>query len=127
MKSIRVVLIIALVVVNGTMAHAQRPGAARSKGVVTDIRRVDFLNFTYHPSLCSKDEFGIPKTVRVRNGEYKNRESYLGVSVIYGDVTGDGQNDAIVRGVCGANGSTYGVDEVFIYIAKWTRRITGAN
>lgn len=98
-----------------TQSRRKQPGSISSESAVTDIRRVDFLNFTYHLSLCSKDEFGIPETVRVRNGQYKNRDSYFGVSVIYGDVTRDGQNDAIVRGVCGANGSTFGVDEVFIY------------
>jgi hypothetical protein len=96
-------------------SRREQPSSISNKGEVADVRRVDFLNFTYNPSLCSKDEFGIPKTVRVHNGEYKNKESYFGVAVIYGDVTGDGHDDAIVRGVCGTNASTYGVDEVFIY------------
>jgi hypothetical protein len=40
----------------------------------------------------------------------------VGNKVIHGDLTGDGgREDAIVACVCGANGSTYGLDEVFIY------------
>jgi len=80
---------------------------ATSSATVTDIRKVDFLNFTYHSSLCSREYGGkgIGKTVRVRNGEFKNKNVYFVVTdntVIYADVTGDGREDAIVPVACGA-------------------------
>ena len=52
-----------------------------SSGAVTDIRKVDFLNFTYPSTTCSEEygKNGIPKTIHVRNGELKNRTVYFGV------------------------------------------------
>src|SRR5687768_1757682 len=76
-------------------SRSTRRGASPRSDTVTDIRQVDFLNFTYHSSLCSQEfgKEGIGKTVRVRKGEFKNRSVYFAVDdsrVIFGDVTGDG-------------------------------------
>ena len=92
-------------------------------GNVTDIRKVDFLNFTYPSSLCSVEfgRQGIGKTVRVRDGEFKNKSVYFAVAdnrIIYADVTGDGREDAIVPIDCGAITANFTLSEVYIYTIK---------
>jgi hypothetical protein len=46
-----------------------------------NIRRVDFLNFTYQSSFCSKEiGGGIGRTIKIRKGEFKNSEVYYGTT-----------------------------------------------
>jgi hypothetical protein len=103
---------------------SRRPSSTASSGTaITDIRQVDFLNFTYHSSLCSREfgKKGLGKTVRVREGEYKNAAVYFAVDdqrVVYGDVTGDGREDAIVPISCGAMMANYSLSEIYIYTIK---------
>jgi hypothetical protein len=69
------------------------------------IRSVDFLNFTYQPALC-KEWLG--KSVRVRNGQWNGKEAYYGVNkVIYGDLTGDGDEDAVIDISCRPKHANY--------------------
>lgn len=89
-------------------------------GNVTDIRKVDFLNFTYHPSLCSTEygRQGIGKMVSVRKGEFKNKNVYFAVAdsrIIYADLTGDGHEEAIVPVDCGAIAANFSRSEINIY------------
>jgi hypothetical protein len=103
-----------------TSGVAQPSGKPPSPTPVTDIRKVDFLNFTYHSSLCSQEygKKGIGKTVRVRNGEFKNQNVYFAVTekaIVYADVTGDGQEDAIVPIECGAITANFALSEVYVY------------
>lgn len=96
-------------------------GSAQS--TATDIRKIDFLNFTYHSSLCSREygSKGIGKVVRVRDGEIKNKNVYFAVAadrIIYADVTGDGREDAIVPIDCGAITANFALSEVYIYTIK---------
>ena len=95
-------------------------GGAAQPGALTDIRKVDFQNFTYHSSLCSQEygRKGIGKLVKVSNGEFKNKSVYFAVAtdrIIYADATGDGTDDAIVPVDCGATGANFSRSEVFIY------------
>jgi hypothetical protein len=94
--------------------------AQTGKAPVTDIRKVDFLNFTYQPSLCSQEygRQGIGKVVTVRNGEFKNKNVYFAVAndrILYADLTGDGQEEAIVPVDCGANTANFSRSEISIY------------
>jgi hypothetical protein len=89
----------------------------------TDIRKVDFQNFTYNTSLCSQEygRKGIGKIVRVRSGEFKNKRVYFTIAndrIIYADVTGDGSEDAIVPVECGATGANFSRSEVYIYTLR---------
>ena len=98
----------------------KRPSSTPSATTVTDIRKVDFLNFTYHASLCSQEygSKGIGKIVRVRNGEFKNKHVYFAVAenkIIYADLTGDGREEAIVPVDCGAITANFSRSEVNIY------------
>jgi hypothetical protein len=96
------------------------PSSTPSSVTVTDIRKVDFLNFAYPSSLCSKEygRNGIGKTVRVRNGEFKNKNVYFSVvdnRIVYTDVTGDGREDAIVPVDCGAIMANFSLSEIYVY------------
>jgi hypothetical protein len=95
---------------------------AQPRGV-TDIRKVDFLNFTYGSSLCSQEygKEGIGKTVLVHDGEFKNKNVYFAVAgdgIIYADVTGDGREDAIVPVDCGAITANFSLSEIYVYTIK---------
>lgn len=94
-------------------SHSEQPTA-------TDIRKVDFLNLTYPSSLCSKEygSEGIGKEVRVRDGEFKNKDVYFAVAdnrIIYADMTSDGHEDAIVPVECGAITANFALSEVYLY------------
>lgn len=95
-------------------------GVAQSSGEVNDIRKVDFLNFSYPSSLCSQEygEDGIGKVVSVRDGEFKNESVYFafaGDTIVYADMTGDGREEAVVPIDCGAIGANFSRSEVYVY------------
>jgi hypothetical protein len=112
-------LMITVLCVTSGIAQSSSAQPTPTPGSAPDIRKVDFLNFTYHSSLCSQEYGkGIGKSVRVRNGEFKNKNVYFAVAgdkFIYADVTGDGHEDAIVPIDCGAIGANFSLSEVYIY------------
>ena len=85
--------------------------AARS--FINDIRQVDFKNFTFSRS---KDKKGA-EVIRFRDGKYVGREglNYSLMRFAYGDLTGDGREEAVIllRGQNTPISRT--LDEVFIY------------
>jgi hypothetical protein len=117
-------LIILLCVTSGVaQSRSKRPRSRPGPAAVTDIRKVDFLNFTYHSSLCSQEygRKGVGKIVRVGNGEFKNKNVYFAVAdkkIIYADVTGDGREDAIVPIGCGAITANFALSEVYLYTVR---------
>jgi len=87
-----------------------------------DIRKVDFKNFTYTPS-CTGEK---PDRVTVKDGElsrekqekdYVDRFYFKIFQVTYGDVTGDGADDAVVLSVCNTGG-TGNFSEGWVYSMK---------
>lgn len=73
------------------------------------IRKIDFLNFTYSPACIGGDE-----KIRARNGEYSvgsaddpsaDRIYFKIMDVVYGDLTGDGQEEAVVTTLCNTGGT----------------------
>ena len=117
-------MIILLCATSGVaQSGSKQPSSTPGSATVTDIRKVDFLNFTYPSSLCSVEfgKQGIGKTVLVRKGEFKNKNVYFSVledKVIYGDVTGDAREEAIVPIDCGAITANFSRSEVYIYTIK---------
>ena len=117
-------MIILLCVKSGVaQSSSKRPDSTPGSVNVTDIRKVDFLNFTYHSSLCSQEygRKGLGKIVSVRNGEFKNKNIYFAVAdnkIIYADVTGDGREEAIIPVDCGAITANFSLSEVYIYTIK---------
>lgn len=113
--------IILLCVTSGAaQSSGKQPSSTPNSATVTDIRKVDFRDFTYPSSLCSQEygKKGIGKMVRVRNGEFKNKNVYFAVAdnkIVYADVTGDGHEDAIVPIECGATTANFARSEVYIY------------
>lgn len=104
-------------------SRSKQPASVPSLNTLTDIRKVDFLNFAYHSSLCSREygRQGIGKIVPVRKGEFKRKNVYFTVAndrIIYADVTGDGSEDAIVPIDCGANTANFSRAEVYIYTVQ---------
>jgi len=102
---------------------SKQPSSMPSSAAVTDVRKVDFLNFTHHSSLCAQEygRKGIGKVVRVRHGEFKNKNVYFAVAgdkIVYADATGDGREDAVVPVDCGAIGANFALSEVYIYTIK---------
>ena len=87
-----------------------------------DVRSVDFRNFIYHPSCAdfeSATEAKVP--VRVDGGRFEASPGtdleglYFEVGeVLYGDLTGDGRDEAVVRSLC-STGGTGRFDEGFVY------------
>jgi hypothetical protein len=120
-QMISCLMIILLCATSGVaQSSSKRPMSTPSSVTITDIRQVDFLNFTYNSSLCSQEfgKKGIGKTVRVSKGEFKNKNVYFAVEdskVVYGDMTGDGREDAIVPISCGAIMANFSLSEVYIY------------
>lgn len=104
-------------------ATASRKPSARNAQVAKGVRDVDFLNFTYPRSLSEGGKEGIT----VKRGKYDNGKSdgdWEGFSVgpiLYGDLTGDGQEEAIIFatsewvGANPANSIAYGF---YIYTLK---------
>jgi hypothetical protein len=107
-------------------SRSKRPDSEHSSTPETDIRKVDFLNFTYRSSLCSQEygKKGIGKVVKVSNGEFKNKSVYFAVvndKIVYADVTGDGREDAVVPIDCGAIGANFSRSEVNVFTIQQGR------
>lgn len=76
---------------------------------LTDIRKVDFKNFTYKLSCGSADKVS---PVTVKKGEYRGYKDSVGdtvylkiTDVIFGDINGDQKDEAIVLYSCGSGAS----------------------
>src|SRR5262249_15890321 len=84
----------------------------------TDIHSVDFKNFTYSAYCAGED----PENLTVKDGEYsrekENNEGWFRVFwTKYGDLNGDGKDEAVILSVCNTGG-TGQFSEGFIYSIK---------
>ncbi len=89
-------IIMLLCTVNlSAQSRRRRSGSNSSTSNVTDIRQVDFKNFTYQIE---------GKRIRLQNGEYNGREHWRfdrnfqtrRDHIAYGDLTGDGKEEAVI-------------------------------
>jgi hypothetical protein len=90
MSQIRVtILLLAALIPLTNYAQQSRPRRTESALVKTNIRQVDFENFTYRID---------GKAVRVRDGvrSVEGRNSISVERVTYGDLTGDGKDEAAI-------------------------------
>lgn len=84
--------------------------AAIAAAAQANVHSVDFKNFTYEPSCAGET----PTKVRVKNGEYSKETQQDGftdhfyfnvLAVEYGDVTGDGKEEAVILSNCNTGGT----------------------
>jgi hypothetical protein len=116
-------LMMILLFITTGISSGPRPDSKPRPNTETDIKKVDFLNFTYSSSLCSQEfgNKGIGKTVRVTKGEFKNKSVYFAVDqdkVTYGDLNGDGSDEAVVPISCGAISANFSRSEVHVFTIK---------
>jgi hypothetical protein len=86
------------------------------------IRSADFANFTY-PIIADLKVFGSRrKTFTLKNGEFPETKDAVGMflpkgttPVSYGDVTGDGDEEALVRIGVDTNGGTASISCIYVY------------
>lgn len=87
----------------------------------TSIRSIDFENFTYPGS---QGHFSAPEyettIFKLKNGKYKKKDEVGMVleRVVYGDVTGDGVEEAIIVLYVENDGGSAVVHHVYIYAIK---------
>jgi hypothetical protein len=98
-----------LCVLFSTSGLSQNPAA-------DDIHRVDFRNFRYYPRYLNK------VAVKTTNGSYTKQEDGYTVTfeikgVTYGDLNGDGMDEAVVLTVLNGGGSGW-FSEGFIYTMR---------
>lgn len=84
----------------------------------SEIRQIDFKNFTYEPYCAGEDS----AKITVKKGEYAldkgdDKLFFAVTDVAYGDLTGDGSEEAVILTVCNTGG-TGQFSEGFIYAMK---------
>jgi len=84
--------------------------AAPSPTSTTSLTMVDWANFTYISS-C----YGNTQPFKARNGKAQNQLVHFQIytPITYGDLTGDGQPEAVIRYSC--TGADFGGVHVFVY------------
>jgi hypothetical protein len=84
-------------------------GFAQTASPAPSIRQTDFRNFTYRPACLGLG--GKAPPIRVKDGEYardkgvEDRVYFKVVDVVFGDLDGDGQEEAVVETVCNTGGT----------------------
>lgn len=111
---IKCLFLVALILAISSISFAQSKTKAKASG----IRSVDFLNYSYQSSVCA-EELLMPETIKVSKGKFKDADNFFNIidnKVIYGDVNGDGSEDALLQITCGAsNSSTLREFEIPVY------------
>lgn len=89
-----------------------------------DIHKTDFRSFTYRPSCADFESSEANVPVTVAGGSFTGKPgtdlegTYFEVQeVVYGDLNGDGQDEAVVRTICNTGG-TGQFDEGFVFGMK---------
>ena len=91
----------------------------------TSIRDVDFQNFTYNADYCAGEE-GKSKKITVKEGkfyketkedDFVDRMYYAVYGTEYGDLDGDGKEEAVILSLCNTGG-TGNFTEAYVYSLK---------
>jgi len=83
----------------------------------SDIKSIDFLNFTYESTSCAED-LGIDQKIKVGKGKFKDGDNYFNVkdnNFMYADANGDGREDAVVTLECGNSAGTFRSFEIHAF------------
>lgn len=89
-------------------------------GQTSGIRTVNFREFSYRVGTSGCDSFG--PLVNVHEGKFINAQATFEVSrVLYGDVTGSGQEEAVVVASCTPQVTAHpGFENNFVYVYSFT-------
>ena len=97
------------------------PVAATAAG---DIHSVDFRHFVYYPSCADFESEEAKVPIQVSGGRFEGKAGtdregmfFDAQEILYGDLTGDGRDEAVVRTLC-STGGTGKFDEGFVYGLK---------
>lgn len=89
-----------------------------------DIHKTDFRSYTYRPSCADFESSEANVPVTVAGGRFEGKPgtdlegTYFEIQeVVYGDLNGDGQDEAVVRTICNTGG-TGQFDEGFVFGMK---------
>jgi hypothetical protein len=90
---------------------------------IKNIRKVDFNNFTYKSQIWGevtvKDgSWDSYDSVNIKKGSLDNDKFYFDISIIYGDITKDNQDEAIIIAYSYPYGGTARLTEGFIFSLK---------
>lgn len=102
------------------------PLGAQGAGDGNDIRRIDFKNFSYNLGKSSCAEMLHKSEVKVRNGAFGEssdvsfRFEVDSDRTVFGDLTGDGIDEAVVVTYCGG---MHPIEQAFIYTMKKGRAV----
>lgn len=104
----------------------KRDAPVISVPAVTNVRRVDFDNFRYTPE-CLRNEDGARGSLTTRNGKFERNEEFDKLNftvnqVIYGDLTGDDELEAVVLSACNTGGSGT-LTEGYVYAVQTGRLV----
>lgn len=92
---------------SGALSGAAGKGTTSTTEAAGTIADVDFANFTYAPDTCGDDTERSPFVVKdgSASSESGTNLAVLVDQVVYGDVTDDGDDDAVVLVTCNAGGN----------------------
>lgn len=94
-----------------TISLSMAIGASAQKD---DLSKVDFKDRTYSTSVCSR-ELGLPRSVKVVEGEFKEDENYFRVrdEIVYGTLAG--RQVAVVHATCGSTAGNFFDSEIYVF------------
>lgn len=105
----------------GSAPGSTAPAGSTAPPDSTAIRRVDFTNITYQPDSCPNGGLVDPPPagIPVHDGVWR-REPYDSVGVeqdriVYGDVTGDGRDEAAVTVMCSTGVASGTADSTWVF------------
>lgn len=106
------------------MIHLSLALFLAASALAADIHKIDFRSFTYRPSCADFESSEANVPVTVAGGSFTGKAgtdlegTYFEVQeVLYGDLNGDGRDEAVVRTVCNTGG-TGQFDEGFVFGMK---------
>lgn len=86
----------------------------------SDVKSVDFLNYTYKSPSCAED-LGISREVKVTGGKFKSGDNFYNVkdnTFTFADINGDGNADAVVAIECGNSAGTFRAFEIHAFTVE---------